>query len=470
MPGQSWEQEVSEVFDLTPRNGYTHRLWLPRPEQLDLYKALLHPTRHVCIDGPSGSGKSSLALTERHRAGLSFKYVRVSDSTTWPRFCKKLVTKTRRMKPRFAVGLKGGVHAGLPAFEGEAKLELEAEDGRSKAQIAAEWTVGDASEAILDQGITVIIDDLERAKDELIVDLADLAKEMVTDSRLDGAKLVLVGTDDVYDRMIKANGSLKGRMKVISLGAFPSTRDNNASWTYLTRGFEALGKTYYPGSKALKRVRSRVKTTKGDQPKTSERDLCIEAVFHAADGLPKSLTELGYEITASTTREAVTVGAAAIIDAASKMFRAKVDGLRLEYPQLQKVLKGDLYTRKVLAHLLFQGTGRIHSESRLVTDLAHQIPADQIRTSVGVLISEEILVRTGDDRAHLYFKDLDLAHTLSVLAVRPDLCARYGVNPRIFEPVNQGMLELEWEDSKCASTSEGESPKNEVGKENEAKG
>ena len=443
---QTWEQQVGEVFDLRPRNRYAHKLWLQRPEEGDLHSALLHPVRHVCVDGPSGSGKTSLALTARARAGLRFKYVRLAKSTTWKGFCKKLVTKRRRARPKLTVGAKGGLLAGLPAFEGEVKLELEPEEGRTASQIAAEWTVADACEAILDQQVSLIIDDVERASKTLVSALADLAKEMLTESLADQTKLIFVGTDDVYDRLIRANSSLETRMRVISLGAFPSSWQNNASWTYLVRGFEKLSKTHYPGSKALWASRARAASPESKADFEKERDACIQAVFHAADGLPKSLTELGYEVVAGTEEGAVTIGASSVLEEARKMLQANVDRLRAEYPRLQGQLKTDTYARKVFAQLLLTGTGRIHSENRTVTDLAGLIPESEVREAISKLIDLGILVRTGEDRDHLFFSDLEMAHTLSVLSVNRSLCERLGINPRIFEPVGQLMLELGWDE------------------------
>src|SRR2546423_845817 len=65
-PASAWSERVNRVFDTEPRNGGDpNAVWLPRTEIENQFSNLLAQDGvHICVDGPSGTGKSSLVLTQ----------------------------------------------------------------------------------------------------------------------------------------------------------------------------------------------------------------------------------------------------------------------------------------------------------------------------------------------------------------------------------------------------------------------
>lgn len=74
-----WMELVSDVFDINPRNGNrSDTVWLMRPElERQLEAELFTRGRHICVDGCSGSGKSSLVITTLLKNKIPYTTVQV---------------------------------------------------------------------------------------------------------------------------------------------------------------------------------------------------------------------------------------------------------------------------------------------------------------------------------------------------------------------------------------------------------
>ncbi|HTI71655.1 MAG TPA: hypothetical protein VMF06_16895, partial [Candidatus Limnocylindria bacterium] len=97
-------QRVSDVFDTNPRNGNrATTVWLKRAAiEKHLENDLFTRGRHICIDGCSGSGKSSLVITTLLRNKIPYTTVQITRSMDWHGFCRQLVSKNPGKQKEFS--------------------------------------------------------------------------------------------------------------------------------------------------------------------------------------------------------------------------------------------------------------------------------------------------------------------------------------------------------------------------------
>lgn len=435
----SWQDQINQVFDARPRDGTKVKNWLTREEEKPLELEIKKPYRHICVDGPSGTGKSSLALTCLARAKSSFVAIQTTKNMSWEEFCRCLIKKPeRRITPKVGFSAKGGLQSGLPNFEGQVSLEVSEAQGKDIEEIAKTWTEADACHAMVNQNVSLLIDDFERASPELIVRLSDMAKLLIQTYTSPSSKLIYVGTDDIYRKLIDANHSLEGRLNEITVGSFPQSKQNNAPWAYLSSGFKLLSLDSFPGSEnrrqyLIKQANSKLLL----QTDLKEHAECLNATHIAANGLPKSLTELGYNIVADITPDiGRTISATRIVDKANEMLKNKISRVKKGLPDLRTQLKKNSSVKIVLHGLLDSGAGKIFNQSILTTEFS-ALSSDELSDTIGILVSANLLVQTGSNNETIFFKDLTFAHTLRMLMADPKLCEENGLNPRLFSSFGQ---------------------------------
>jgi MoxR-like ATPase len=83
-----WARRVSKVFSRNPRDG-SHRdvFWVSRDSKEERLCELLSISgANVCLDGSTGTGKSSLACTELGFLQRPYVEVQVSPQMDWEEF------------------------------------------------------------------------------------------------------------------------------------------------------------------------------------------------------------------------------------------------------------------------------------------------------------------------------------------------------------------------------------------------
>lgn len=416
MQGTSdWAERVGAVFDTRPRvsiNG--GKSWIPRPEEELLANAIAYPGVHVCLDGPSGSGKTSLARTlfTKRRARGRHIYARLSNSTTWSSFKTQLVERSSSRKDADqGTSVKVGLKDLIPYLEFEGALSVGSLVKRAKrAEILEHLHIPEIADILTAEKLILAVDDCEQASDEMIRMLADLCKELSDRSTDSHAKLVLIGTNDIYRRLINANISIKGRIDEVTLC---SVQDRFAGWKFITEGLTQLG------------------LRNPDEDKFIQEDklkLARDAVYDAADGLPKSIVQLGRTLGLrgeSRTRVSFADIQAAAQDVTCRTFH----DYRREYRALMFALRKKPELQLVCRWMFQHGVVSRHSFSEMAEDLRKNATYGILDDVVEALVDAQFLIRTGKDGDVFFARDPLLAHTLGVALETP---AKVGADASFF--------------------------------------
>jgi hypothetical protein len=325
---------------------------------------------------------------------------------TWADFCRHLVGTSDNQESSLMGEAEVGINNGLPI----AKLRISLGDkGRPiddlelRERLANTWTEHDVAERLATRDAVLVVDDLERASDELLRRLADLCKILTQAYVSDNAKLVMVGSGDIYHRLHRQNPALDERLLQVSLGAFKRQSDSRL---FMIRGFERLH-LRHPWNSSISR-------------EFEQRDACAAAIWEAADGLPKSLNRLGYEIALRAERRP-GVSAHDILESAQRVSEEHWNQYYNQFPELLTFLEGSPVASAVVRCLYEEGIGRIHR----VPDLLRRLGAsgisgvDSIDQALDALAGSEFLVRTGRSRELLFALHPTAAHTLGVYVRDP---------------------------------------------------
>lgn len=287
----AWVKRLGEVFDTRPRVSADEddKRWIKRDEEATLRTSLVCPGVHVCLFGPSGSGKTSIAKTilfRLKRRGIRHIYVRISHSTNWESFKSQIIdNKQSKSDLDHGAGIKLGLKNLIPYIE----LSQEGSDGNlrdapARAEIVAALHLNYLANVLVSENIVLVVDDVNFCNDNLLQHLTDLAKEITDNSPNSAAKILFIGADDVFIRIIQTEPSLKDRMDEISVGAIEDEKavrgqiKRDRVWRFISDGLVQLGF---------------IAPERDVYISKDELVSCKEAIEYAADGLPKSIVKLG---------------------------------------------------------------------------------------------------------------------------------------------------------------------------------
>lgn len=436
---QEWARKVGMVFNTMPRDGYSGQsVWLPRDKMEAKFSAVLENGGvHICLDGPTGTGKTSLALTMLHKNQIKYTPIQITKSMDWPEFCKRLIIPGHNDESSVSADFEIGVDKWLP--QAKFRVSLGAK-GRPKDDLehlittAKSWSEHDVCLQMKKQNTVLFIDDFERASEDIVQRISDMCKLLTQSYQSQYAKIIIVGTDDICKKLYEANSSLESRLEEISLGTLPSS---NESWYFLLLGFKALGLRNPADSNYI-----------DERQKLKE---CIQSIYEAADGLPKSLNELGREISLKGyRREGIT--ASDIINVSSEMPKRNLNVFRREFPKIIKCVEHSLTVRAILQYLYSEGIGHIHSWSDIIFQLQNDHSEDQLENAICELVDTRFLIKTGRNGDVLFAANPTLAHTLGVAVSNP---GKYKLPPSL--SVKEGQLAFSF-----SRKDDGQSPIDEI--------
>lgn len=83
MTNLNWKKSVGKVFRIYPRIGTDkNTIWVHRKrEESSLLDLILTDGKSICLDGPSGVGKTSLALTTLEMSKCPFVEIQITKNT-----------------------------------------------------------------------------------------------------------------------------------------------------------------------------------------------------------------------------------------------------------------------------------------------------------------------------------------------------------------------------------------------------
>jgi len=426
---KEWSRKVGQVFNTMPRDGNTREtVWLSREKIENRYADLLSfPGVHVCLDGPTGTGKSSLAVTGLHALKYKYILVQIRKSMKWQEFCRKFITQPTITDSTLATEINAGIEGLIP--KGNIQFSLGTNRNVSDKleivdKMAEEWTEDNVCEFMVKNDVSLLIDDFEQASENIINRIATMCK-LLTQSYVNPlSKLIIVGTDDIYRRLFLANPSLEERLEEISVGTLPTAA---ASWKFLQMGFEKL----------------RLAHPANDKYVTKEENIeCMRAIYEAADGLPKSLNVLGRDISINGMGRK-RISPSDIKEFSLKMPERGLAKYRQEFSQIIKTVEHNAAIRIVLKHLFELGIGQIHHWGEITSSLSSQIPDKQIDSAIKELVKINLLTQTGRYGDILFVTDPNFCHTLGVVIENPE---KYGQKADKYSPLGQLTLPFDIEE------------------------
>lgn len=168
----------------------------------------------------------------------------------------------------------------------------------------------------------------------------------------------------------------------------------------------------------------------------------MRAIYDAANGLPKSLNELGRDISLRGIGRN-RISPADVKTLADEMPKRNVTLFRGEFPKVMKLVERSPAARAVLHHLYRIGIGQIHAWSEVISSLSPEFPEDQVDNAIREFVQAKFLVQTGQQGDVLFVVNPRLAHTLGVIIEDP---LKYGQSPRKYAPMGQLTLPFRVQD------------------------
>lgn len=405
---KSWPKKVGEVFNTLPRDGNNKStVWLERKElERCMISELESPGVSICVDGPTGTGKSSMAITILNRMKVPFRLIQVTKRMTWTDFCYRIVrppkTQTTTAEKSLEIGISRGLPTALLKIATGNKTDID--DYEIKKRLRDTITEDIICDLMAKNDVALLIDDFEKASNPILERVSSMCKLLTESFVSENGKIVIVGTDDIYSRITKEDISLEDRLTQISIGTFSSKLD---SWHFMRLGFEKL-KLENPVSLYNKNFISK-----------DELSGCVNAVYEAANGLPKRLNVLGRDIARNASNIRMRISVNDVISTAKKMPTKDIKKYSSEYPMIIQSAK-NLSVRMVITYLYQKGVGQIHKLSDLIESLEDSINEQQVRHGIGELISLNFLTQTGYNRNILFVKNPAFAHTIGVVIANPE--------------------------------------------------
>lgn len=417
---------VGQVFDSRPRIAVDDdSRWMRRKEEDKFRRAVLCSGTHVCLYGPSGSGKTSLAktiLSKLHRKGFRFIYTRINQNSTWETLKFQIIgdkqTESRTAQP---FGVKIALKNLIPF------LEIDGEIGggaltlaSSKDAIAKVVDITTIGRLLIDLNLILAIDDINFASDDLLRTIGDLSKEITDTSHQANTKIIFIGSDDIYSRILQQNDSLKERIEEVSLGSIvgddgePSTMRRDIVWKFIADGLVQLGLSDPRRDKNITNIQLKE---------------CQQWLELAADGLPKSIVRLGQKIAFhGVGRNRISFSD--IKTAAIEMTRSNFRHYRSRYRTLVYALKKHELLQDVCLWMFTRGSSGIFNLEDIAEDHHELASYDSFEKAIKRLEDMNFLVITGADQTTFFAREPLLAHTIGAALTSPEQC---GVDPTYFK-------------------------------------
>ena len=440
-------ERIERLFSSQPRNGSDdNALWHKRAKiEGRLSQLLKAGSQNICIDGPTGSGKSSLALTVLNRISQPFIWLPLVNDMHWSDLCEDLVDRAWEINARPKCSQSTNVKVSIDknkALSGADVLapwkmldrinfSIEAQNLHSARQAARDWSITDVEGFLQLNSICLVIDDFEKATSDLVLKVANLCKRLTFRST---QKCLIIGTGDTFAKLYGADEGLDGRLAELSVASFGSKLE---VWNYINDGFERLG---FETPRVLLRAKRIAK---------AEADRIEEAIYEAADGMPKYVNELAlricHEILSKDNIAELRsrISSSDIVKECGRMLDENLSRCNQGVRGAEKRLRSSVELRMVLRAVFELGANGVHRVSDLVAHIERSVDDkfsyDQFLAGLEELRKLGLYVQTGKSGEVVFAKDPMFSHVLGLICHDP---ARYKKDPSIFGLVGQRSLPL----------------------------
>ena len=413
---------IAQVFGSQPRNGGNY--WWQRLDPEDEIRNLFRESTNkkvVLIDGPSGSGKTSLAYRTFFQERVPHNYVAIDSDMTWEALCERIISIPKRQDEARSLKVGFSIRNFLPGggYDVDHRTNF---DALKDLQYASEYvdriTVDSIVDMMIEEGISLVIDDCEKASSELIKKIGNLAKKLSNPIHTSpNSKLVIISCKRTFEDLIDEDETLEGRIFHITLGGLGTS---DMSWAFLLKGFEKLN-IVHPGKSKIK----------GEQNYLKE---CQQSVYDATGGILKSLTDLG-EILALDSYQSQSLKAKEVIAGAQKLAQKNIDTYVRRFDGFVEMIAQDEHVRAVLGYLYRTGINRIHEYAQIDHSVAQENPGVSTNSGVSKLVEIGFLVPTGINGSKLFPAQPNYALATCVALTRSKtyrvpLCLREGSEQR----------------------------------------
>lgn len=426
-PDRVWNERVNRVFDTQPRDGASGQsVWLPRQKMENHFTDLLYQDGvHICIDGPSGTGKTSLVKTQLSKEKKKVIPIQLTQHMKWSDLCREIIGDISKSDSNFSADVLLGIRSDLIP---QASVKMTYGRKKKGGDNFSRWkSIGslvnelDLCRALEASGAVLFIDDFEKANDEIVTRISDVCKLMTQSFK---GKIVIAGTHDIYYRIMLTEPALESRLLAMTIGALPSADD---AWEFLCLGFGVLGighpeQLYKRNAITFDQLRE-----------------CKIAVDDAVGSLPKALNEFGRRVSLTKAGSSRNLSPSDMANAAKKTFYEKINEYGRRFPELQQMLLKKLELRVVLAAIYRRQIGTILYREDIYRECAKEITRDQFEDAVEDLVAAKIITQTGRNREILFVANLYLTHIFGVCANKYE---KYELDPQLYGPLGQMSLSL----------------------------
>ncbi len=397
--------DIANIFGTSPRSG--GYFWFPRQEnEAEQIKTVLLSTESnkiILIDGPTGSGKTSLVFNTFYKEKIPHNLIIIDEDMDWHEFCRQIVSipksDTKKSKIKLGFSVKKFLPGGALDTEHETTFDP-LKDIEYSEKYLNKISITDLANIIINDNVSLLIDDFEKVNDDLFKKIVSLSKKLSTlRHNTPKSKLFITSCHSSYQKMIEKDKTLSKRILHITLGGL---QNKGLSWKFLSDGFDALN-IFHPGTSKLHGENEQVPN-------------CQDFIYDATGGNLKSLIELGFEIAEKNMRTQSIKGKA-LIKVAKHKAQENIDYYTRNYRDISTLISSNIYVQKVIHYIYDNGITSSHK----IADIEYKIDFhndDAAMSGISSLISINFLIPTGKEGSKVFVSDPEFALAFCVANYR----------------------------------------------------
>ncbi len=387
-------QKIDTVFGESPRHD---GFWWSRGEEnegeLRLFYNSFRGKTVAVIDGPTGAGKSSLIFKSLSDYSVDYNLVVCDHDLDWKEFCRQIISIPKPTKTVDEHRLGFSVKRFLPGGAIDAR-HAETHDPLMDIEFSEKYlekiSITDIAKMIINENVSLIVDDFEKSNKQLTKKMANLAKILSTlDHTSSKSKLVFISCENSFSEIVNVDKTLSKRILHMTLGGLS---DPSHDWRFIQRGLEELG-IKYPGQLGEPRDDEYVR-------------LCQDYTYDSSGGNLKSLTDLGRRAALSSTKGNI-LRAKPYSEIAKKVAQKNIDEYTRKYSKITNTINGCNYVKSILSYLYNKGLTKPHR----VSDIEYYFEKDRdfslFPEALNILIQSGLVVATGAGQSTLFVSDPD---------------------------------------------------------------